>query len=187
MWVCLKLLIMENVFLLFLSNQHSRKMQLTFLGKIIPQSNISTDEQFPDTEDSSSPVEEARAGRGQRQELQCMANNHPGTSVPTVRTRLFPWVSCTAPDLWPPLAAAPAHQPLGSEMLCSNPPENLCSWPPPCTGGEGSHYLPLGTACGWVSQWCNTFISLPLISNLSLSTLCSPSPQYNSGQRSSCK
>lgn len=67
------------------------------------------------------PVEEARAGREQRQELQCMANNHPGTSVPRPCSLSGQDLSCECHALvqtWcPPLVAAPAYQPLGSEML----------------------------------------------------------------------
>lgn len=151
-------------------------MQWAFLGKVLPQSNISSNEQFPAPADSSPPEDEATPGRGQRScsvwPAATLAPQPPGCAPCQDNTL---WVSHTAPDL----AAAPVYQSLEVKCcppLCCKPPANLCCWPPPCTGGEGSHYLPLGTACGRVSQRCNTFISVPLISNLSLSTLCSPSP-----------
>lgn len=90
--------------------------------------------------------------------------------------RPCPWGPCTGPDV---VTSTGCSSNLHVDrfdvnrcpLRCYKPQTNLCFWPPRYTGGERSCYTLLGTARGWVSQCCNTFISLSLISNLSLPPL----------------
>lgn len=177
-----KVLIIENILLLFVSNQKAIKIQWTFLRKVLPQSNISTNEQLPATADSSlqwrKPAQAEDKGRScSVQPGASLAPQPPGLALsgqdfsPECHTLLQPW--------WPPLVAAPVISAPGKWNAAHLAAANLqqtSAFGLPLPRWRKIPLPALGTACGRVSQWCNTFISLPLISNLSLSTLCFPPP-----------
>lgn len=153
----------------FVSNQYLRKRQWTFLRKFLPQNNSSIDEQLPATADS--PAEETEAGRGrakgQRQELLSMANTtlaNPSPCHGHCLARPRPWGPCGGQDMVTSTGCS-TNPHIDHFDVNRCPPRcyqfwaNLWFWPPRYTGGERSCCTLLGTARGWVSQRCNTFIS----------------------------
>lgn len=155
----------------FVSNWYPRKRQWTFLGKVLPQNKGSIDEQLPATADSSPPSRRSwgreRRVKGQRQELHSMANTTLANPSPSHGHRLArprPWGPCGGQDMV--TSTGCSTNPYIEHFDVNRcPPRcykfwaNLWFWPPRYTGGERSCYTLLGTAHGWVSQRCNTFIS----------------------------